>query len=285
MHEIAVESMNLESALRRAIEKGEFEVHYQPIVALSSGSVAGFEALVRWSHPERGYIPPSEFIPLAEETGLIIPIGRWVLFNACRQMRDWKDRFPEHKDMFLSVNLSPRQLSQPGLFEMVKKTIQRTKLPPGSLTLELTESMIMENPQVAIEFQARLKTLGVELSIDDFGTGYSSLSCLHQLTASCLKIDRSFVNRLETDGGGFEITRAIVMLAHNLSKKVVAEGVETQGQLDILKMLGCEYVQGYLLSKPMDAAMAEFLLGDGDALGGSWPTEEEEASYLEKLRA
>jgi diguanylate cyclase (GGDEF)-like protein/PAS domain S-box-containing protein len=260
MHERVIALLKLETDLRRALERGEFRLHYQPIVVLETGQIIGFEALVRWQHPERGLVAPVEFIAVAEETGLIIPIGRWILHEACRQMRAWQAQFSATPPLAISVNLSSKQFSQPDLIEQVKHILEETGLDASSLKLEITESVVMENAAAATVMLFQLRDLGVKLYIDDFGTGYSSLSHLHHFPFDTLKIDRSFVSRMSTEDGDLEIARTIVGLAHNLHMEVMAEGVETAEQLTQLKALHCEYGQGYLFSKPMETTAAGALL-------------------------
>ncbi len=262
MHAQAVDLLRLETDLRRAIERQEFRLQYQPIVSLSTGRVSGFEALVRWQHPERGYIQPDKFISLAEETDLILPIGKWVLTEACRQLRVWQQQFPEHASLSMSVNLSCKQFRQPDLVEQVNRILQETGLDARSLKLEITESVVMENIDTAINMMKELRALGVQLSMDDFGTGYSSLSYLHRFPISTLKIDRSFVSRMDGNNENREIVRTIVMLARNLGMEVVAEGVEGENQLSQLIALECQYGQGYFFSKPAQADTAAELLLD-----------------------
>jgi EAL domain-containing protein (putative c-di-GMP-specific phosphodiesterase class I) len=250
----------MESDLRRAIERKEFILHYQPIVTLETGKIDGFEALIRWQHPERGFVSPDEFISIAEETGLIIPIGQWVLEQACRQIRIWQEQFPQHPPLQISVNLSSKQFINSKLIEQIRQVMQETRVEPRSLKLEMTESMVMENFDTAIEMLQQLRQLGIELSIDDFGTGYSSLSYLHRFPISTLKIDRSFVSSMNDQNENAEIVRTILMLARSLKMNVVAEGVETEEQLAQLALLECEYGQGYYFSKPLDVEAASKLL-------------------------
>jgi diguanylate cyclase (GGDEF)-like protein/PAS domain S-box-containing protein len=264
LHARALNLLQMETDLRRAVERQEFAVHYQPIVDLKSKKLQGFEALVRWQHQERGFISPLDFIPVAEDTGLIIPIGQWVLGEACRQLKEWQAMFPDSQ-LQISVNLSTKQFAQPDLIEQIKKTLEETGLNPRSLKLEITESAVMENTEVAIRLLKELRTLGVELSIDDFGTGYSSLSYLHRFPLSTLKIDRSFISRMESQDENAQIVETIVMLARNLGMNVVAEGVETASQLSQLGALECEYGQGYFFSKPVNAEKAHQLLSESDA--------------------
>ncbi|MBW4497895.1 MAG: EAL domain-containing protein [Oscillatoria princeps RMCB-10] len=261
----------LEADLRRAIDREEFVVFYQPFVSLSSGKIAGFEALVRWKHPQRGMVFPGEFIPVAEETGLIVPLGAWVMREACRQMRQWLDKFypkageigaepHSHQALSVSVNLSGKQFSHAGLIAEIEQTLQQTGLDASCLKLEITESVVMDDIESALAMLSQLKALNVQLGIDDFGTGYSSLSYLHRFPSNTLKVDRSFVSRLEKGSEYVEIVRAIVTLAHNLGMDVIAEGVETAQQLAVLRELGCEYAQGYFFAKPVPAEAAEAML-------------------------
>ena len=258
MHARVVALLQLENDLRRAIEREEFCLHYQPIVALTDGRVTGFEALVRWQHPERGLVQPAEFIPVAEETGLIIPLGRWVLRAACAQMKLWQALSPEHAQLKLSVNLSGKQFAQTDLCEQIEHTLAVTNFDPRCLQLEITESVLMENARSIVPMLARMRALGVELAIDDFGTGYSSLSYLRRFPIHTLKIDRSFIMR--DDDENREIVRTIILLARNMRKDVIAEGIETPAQLATLRQLDCTYAQGYLFSRPQDAAQTEQLL-------------------------
>jgi diguanylate cyclase (GGDEF)-like protein len=259
MHARAVSRLQLESDLRQAIENKEFCVYYQPIVSLQTGRLAGFEALVRWNHPRRGLVSPADFIPVAEETGLIVPIGQWVLNEACAHVRQWQIDSPSHRSLSLSVNLSARQVAQPDLLDRIKAALETSKLNPHCLKLEITESVVMENAEAAALMFKQLRSLGVQLSIDDFGTGYSSLSYLHRFPLNYLKIDRSFVTRLTTDNDN-AIVRTISTLARNLGMEVIAEGIETEEQYQQLKMLGCEYGQGFLFSRPVDNASVRHLL-------------------------
>jgi len=256
----ALAQLRLETELRWAIERQELEVYYQPIISLSTGQITGFEALVRWQHPEQGMISPGAFIPLAEETGLIIPIGQWVLRTSCYQLRQWQRQFRHYPPLTMSVNLSGKQFSQANLIEQIAQIIHETEVNPGSLKLEITESGIMEHSDSAAALLERLKALNIQLYIDDFGTGYSSLSRLHQFPIDALKIDRSFVSRMGDAGENGEIVQAIVTLAHNLGMDVVAEGVETNMQLAQLRRRQCEFGQGYFFSKPLNRQAAEQLM-------------------------
>jgi diguanylate cyclase (GGDEF)-like protein len=251
MHTRAVSRLQLESDLRQAVEQKEFCVYYQPIIALETGRLSGFEALVRWNHPRRGVVSPLDFIPVAEETGLIVSIGQWVLEEACRKVREWQLCSPPHRALSLSVNLSARQVAQPDLLDRIKAALEKSRLDPHHLKLEITESVVMDNAEAAALMFKQLRALGVQLSIDDFGTGYSSLSYLHRFPLNYLKIDRSFVMRMTTDNDN-AIVKTISTLAQNLGMQVIAEGIETAEQYEQLKSLGCEYGQGFLFSPPLD---------------------------------
>ena len=253
MHTHAVYLLQMENDLRRAIEREELRVHYQPIVSLDSGQLAGFEALVRWQHPERGFINPSDFIPLAEDTGLIVPLGLWVLRRACEQLGQWQWQSAANRSLFMSVNLSGKQVARPKLVSEIRQVLEETRIDPKYLKLEITESAVMENAETAVQLLRRLKALGVQLSIDDFGTGYSSLGYLHRFPVNTLKVDRSFVGRIGEAAENIEIVRTIISLAENMGMEVVAEGVETLSQLAQLRKLNCRYGQGYLFSRPVDA--------------------------------
>lgn len=260
MHESAISRLQLENDLRRAVEGQEFRVHYQPIVSLRTGKVVGFEALVRWHHPERGIVPPLDFIPLAEETGMIVSIGQYVLCEACCQASQWQGEFSDERPLSISVNLSSKQFSQSDLVDQIKQVLKKSYLEAKSLTLEITESVVMENAEAAAAALMRLKTLGVQLSVDDFGTGYSSLSYLHSFPINSLKIDRSFISNMNVDNTNLEIVRTVVALARSLGMNVTAEGIETAEQLAQLRALQCQYGQGYLFSKPLDSEAATVLL-------------------------
>jgi predicted signal transduction protein with EAL and GGDEF domain len=270
MHTAAVERLEVEADLRRAIERDEFVVYYQPIVDVASGWMSGVEALVRWQHPTRGLIPPALFIPLAEETGLILEVGRKVLVAACTQTRQWQLELGTVPRLSVSVNLSVRQLSDPELLNDVSKALEVSGLPPENLTLEITESAMMHDTETAVARLRELKALGVSLAVDDFGTGYSSLSYLQRFPIDSLKIDRSFVSGIDGDAEASALARAIVRLAQTLQLDAVAEGVETESQLERLRELGCRYAQGYFLALPQDAES----LGDvlRTAAAGGTPT-------------
>src|SRR6266853_879590 len=260
MHDRAVELLHLETALRRALDRREFRIHYQPVVSLTTGQITGAEALLRWKHPERGLVPPMDFIPLAEETGLIIEIGAWVLKEACRQMKEWQEKLGQAQ-LEIGVNLSSRQFQVPGLVAQVAEVLQSTGLSPRSLRLEVTESLLMDKHPNVAQTMIELRAMGVRIDLDDFGTGYSSLSYLHQFPIDTLKIDRSFVQRMGSTDDALEIVNTILALANSLDMEVVAEGVETEQQLELLRKMRCSYAQGYHLSRPIEAAQFETLLG------------------------
>jgi len=258
MHAKASKRFELETSLRRAIDNQEFLLHYQPRVAIDSLQIVGLEALVRWQHPQMGLVPPGDFIPLAEETGLILPIGEWVLREACRQNREWQDK--GFARMRIGVNISARQFQQQHLSETVMRILEEAELGPEFLELELTESSIMSHPEATIDVLTKLQTKGVAISVDDFGTGFSSLSYLKRLPIDSLKVDQSFVRELATDPDDAALVMAIVSLGHTLRLRVVAEGVETQEQLRFLRLLLCDEIQGYLISKPLPVTGIEQLL-------------------------
>ena len=262
MHTSAVALLQLETDLRWAIERDEFRLYYQPIVKLDGGAIIGFEALIRWQHPQRGLVSPAEFIPIAEETGWIVPIGQWVLREACEQLARWQAEIGGETPLSMSVNLSGKQFSQPDLIETIAEVISQTGIAPDSLKLEITESAIMENAQTVTNRLLALRELGVKLGLDDFGTGYSSLSYLHRFPLDTLKIDRSFVARLLEEGENREIVRTIVTLGKNLGMDVVAEGVEEAQQLDDLRGLNCQHGQGYFFARPLPADEAFRVLRD-----------------------
>lgn len=251
MHDLATSRLALETNLRRAITNQEFLVHYQPRVAVDSLAITGVEALVRWQHPQLGLVPPSEFIPLAEDTGLIVPIGEWVLRTACLQGRRWRDE--GFAPIQIAVNICGRQFHDQDLSEMVIRIIDETGFPPANLELELTESSVMQNADFASGMLSRLKSMGIKISIDDFGTGFSSLVSLKRLPIDALKIDRTFVRDATRDTDDAALVMAIITLAHNLRLKVIAEGVETEDQLRFLQLLRCDEIQGFLFSKPLPA--------------------------------
>ncbi|HEY0510883.1 MAG TPA: EAL domain-containing protein [Thermoanaerobaculia bacterium] len=260
MHRFVMARLHLETDLRRAVERGQMRVYYQPFVDLATGEVVGFEALLRWHHPKRGLLPPEEFLAAAEDTGLIVPMGRFVLLEACRQTAELQRKHPEIPPIKLSVNLSNKQFFQSDLFAHIEEALSTSGLDPGCLGLEITEGVIIRHADSAASRFSRLKSLGVQLYLDDFGKGYSSLNYLHRFPMDILKIDRSFVSRIDEAEGNLAIVRAIVTLAHQLGMEVVAEGIQTEEQRLKLRALGCEYGQGFFLSEPVPADRAEALL-------------------------
>ena len=260
----ALGRLELENNLRRVIEREELRVYYQPKIDTTSKQIVGMEALIRWQHPELGFISPAEFIPLAEETGIIIPIGEWVLRAACDQIKIWNEKgFP----MNVSVNLSPEQFQQKGLAEIVMNVIEENSLDPGQMELEITETSIMKDADYAVKILGDLRSKGIKISIDDFGIGYSSFGYLKSLPIDCLKIDKSFIQDITTDPDSAALVMSIISLSHNLRLKIIAEGVETEEQLKILHLLRCDAWQGYLYSKPLCAADFEnLLIGERQAL-------------------
>ncbi len=259
MRDKAMTALRLETDLRRAVERNEFVLYYQPICRLKEGTVAGFEALIRWRHPTRGLILPGQFISQAEETGLIVPMGEWALREACRQMRAWQEAFPGTPPLGISVNLSSKQLL-PGFADRVRDILFETGLEPSSLQLEITESTIIDDPDWAAGLFAELRNMKVRVLIDDFGTGYSSMNYLSKLSIDGLKIDRSFIGAMSPSGEGLEIVRMILALARNLGLTVVAEGVETAEQMEFLRWLNGEFAQGFYFAEPLDASAAERFL-------------------------
>jgi EAL domain-containing protein (putative c-di-GMP-specific phosphodiesterase class I) len=260
MHHAAVERLRLETELRRAVERREFRVWYQPIVSLTSRRVAGFEALVRWQHPDRGLLAPATFLPVAEEIGLITQIDEWMLAEACRQTREWHLVSAPGAGPTLSVNLSAKSLASQELVERVADVLTTNGLPASALRLEVTESVAVADAARVRNILQDLRTLGVRVSLDDFGTGYCSLSYLQQFPVDTLKIDRSFVARIQAgqEGGDGEIVRLIVSLAQTLGIEVVAEGTETEAQVDYLARLGCGFAQGYYFSRPVEASQIDW---------------------------
>ena len=251
MHANATRQLRLANDLRRAAERNEFVLHYQVMQSFETEEIYGFEALIRWQHPIYGLLMPGDFIPIAEENGLTSVIDRWALQTACRQLREWQLENPDFNDLVISVNISTKQFAQTSLFDFVYRVLHETSLPPRCLQLEVTESAMVQNLKNTARILAELNNLGVGISLDDFGTGYSSLSYLHELPIDTLKIDRSFISRLNDEGEGAAIVRAIIVLARNLRIKVVAEGVETLDQMKSLRGMGCDYGQGYLFSRPI----------------------------------
>jgi EAL domain-containing protein (putative c-di-GMP-specific phosphodiesterase class I) len=255
MHEQVLKRMTVRSDLEGAVDRGEFRLHYQPIVSLETEELVGIEALVRWQHPERGTVPPAEFIPMAEETGQIIAIGKWVLLEACQQIRAWHDVMPAdgRAPLFVSVNLSSRQLEHPDLVDHVSQALLRSQVDPRYLTLEITESLLMQHTEINVRKIRELSSLGLPMAVDDFGTGYSSLSYLRRFPFETLKIDKSFIDGIQDDAEAETLVRAIVSLGHALNLQVVAEGIEHGGQLERLRSMGCDKGQGFLFGKPLSA--------------------------------
>jgi PAS domain S-box-containing protein len=264
MHAEALKRLQLETDLRKAVENEEFRAFYQPIVSLEDRRIVGFEALLRWQRPE-GIVMPNDFIPLADETGIILSINRQIFPEACRQLRKWQGLFAAGPPLFLSVNISPTQFAQADLASQISQLLAETAIDPRSVALEITETIAMADAQRSAAVLADLKALGVKINIDDFGTGYSSLSRLQGFHVDTLKVDRAFVCRIDNDREIYEIVRSIVMLAHNLGLQVIAEGVETEAQLELLKKIGCERGQGYLFSKPADPVTISNLLANNAA--------------------
>jgi diguanylate cyclase (GGDEF)-like protein len=256
-----IETMDLEADLRQALELGEFLLHFQPKIDVVSGEIVGSEALVRWQHPRRGMVSPGAFIPVAEETGLIGPIGEWVLREACRRNKSFQDE--GLSPITVAVNISARQFRNEGFADMIAEVLHETGLEPRWLDLELTESMIMDHPEGAAAMMSRLKETGISLSLDDFGTGYSSLNYLRCFPVDTLKIDSSFIADVESDPGSASVANSIIDIAHNLGIEAVAEGVETEEQLDFLRRCGCDKFQGFLFSRPVPVEQFAELLREG----------------------
>ena len=267
----AIGRLDTEMELRRAIALDQLDVHYQPLVEIATGAITGFEALARWQHPTRGSVPPNEFIPIAEETGLIVPLGEWVLDRACRQLHQWQRQHPNRHDLVMSVNLSGVQLRQPDLLERVTAVLGDTAVDPNNLILEITESVLMYDPVETLRVLRDLKQLGLRLSVDDFGTGYSSLAYLKRFPVDALKIDRTFVDGLGTDPDDSAIVAAVLALASSLGLTSIAEGIETPAQLSALAGLGCQKAQGFLLGRPAPAAHFDPILDAGQILTPSFP--------------
>jgi len=257
----AMRRLELENELREAIANQELVLHYQPIVSLNNLELTGFEALVRWQHPTQGIISPGEFISLAEETGLIIPLGKWVMYQACKQLKTWRDRLPSAKSLTMSINVAGEQLHDPDFLKIIDRIIAQTQVESKHLKLEITESMLIEDTEQLIEVLQQIKNRQIQLSIDDFGTGYSSLSYLPQFPIDILKIDRSFVNAMNTEQQNLEIVKTIISLAQVLNMQIIAEGIETDVQSSTLESLQVEFGQGFLFSKPLTSEQAEGLIG------------------------
>jgi EAL domain-containing protein (putative c-di-GMP-specific phosphodiesterase class I) len=264
MHAKAIVALQTEAELRRAIDNGELEPYYQPVVSIATGKVVSTEALVRWNHPERGLLGPYEFVPVAEDTGLVVPMGIVVMRAACARNRAWQEA--GHEPIRVSVNISARQFAEPDLLGAIESVLRETGMSAQHLLLEVTESVVMENPDRAAVTLDALHDLGIGLAVDDFGTGYSSLSYLKRFPFNMLKIDRSFVMDIPRDADDMTIVEAVVGLAHSLKLEVTAEGVETVEQLAFLRELGCDHIQGFLVSRPVPAAEMEALLVRGACL-------------------
>ena len=260
MHTKAVARLQMETELRQALERQEFLVYYQPLVSLVTGRLSGFEALVRWQHPQHGILAPAKFILLAEETGLLKLIDQWVLREACGQMQQWQEQIPTNPPLLISTNLGNKFFAQPNLIQQISQVLADTGLDAFSLKLEITENVLAENDESTIATLLQIKALGVQLSIDDFGTGYSSLSRLHHFPIDELKIDRSFVSKIGAEKGNLEITETILTLANKLGMSAIAEGIETAEQLARLRKLNCPYGQGYFFSQPLTSQAAEELI-------------------------
>jgi diguanylate cyclase (GGDEF)-like protein/PAS domain S-box-containing protein len=260
MHAQALTRLQLETDLRRAVDRNELELFYQPVIEMASGRMVSLEALIRWRHPDRGRMSPDSFIPVAEETGIILQIGGWVIRQAAEQLREWRQRYPAHASLSVSVNLSAKQLSQPNLVEQIERVVIASGIGPGALRLEITESAVMENAETASVVLGRLKAVGVQLSLDDFGTGYSSLSHLHRFPLDALKIDRSFIGRMTEEERSKQLVLTILTLSRSLGVVAVAEGIETREQLELLRSMQCGYAQGFLFSEPISVSEMEKLL-------------------------
>ncbi|NCJ07049.1 EAL domain-containing protein [Synechococcales cyanobacterium C] len=267
MYDQTLKRLEIESDLRQAVEQSAFFLCYQPIFNIQSGQLYGFEALIRWQHPQKGLVSPADFIPTAEETGLIIPIGKWVLREACRQLRTWQVQFPEIPDLKLSVNLSGKQIQDPTLLTTIDQILAESGLDGSCLRLEITESMLMDSGEDSSHLLLQLRDRSILLSIDDFGTGYSCLSYLRRLPVNTLKVDRSFVDQMTQDVESYEIVRTVITLAHTLGMTVVAEGVETAAQIEALQDLDCEFAQGYFFAKPLQQQVVEAALERYQAQG------------------
>jgi EAL domain-containing protein (putative c-di-GMP-specific phosphodiesterase class I) len=252
MHANILDRLQLEADLRGALGHKELVVFYQPIFHLTTRRLIGFEALVRWKHPKRGFLYPLDFIPLAEENGQIGVMGEWILREAFRHLKEFQKQYRAQPPLTMSVNISSKQFAQQDMADKVSEILKETGVDPQSIVLEITESMIMENVEAAVATMSRLRSMGINIHIDDFGTGYSSLSYLHRFPVNALKIDRSFINKLSADGGNSEVVLSIISLANSLNFEVIAEGVELEHQLNNIKELRCQYGQGYLFARPME---------------------------------
>lgn len=285
MHAHAVSLLQVETDLRHAVERNELAPYFQPIVCLQTMNIIGFEALMRWHHPQRGLVSPGEFIPVSEDTGLIVPMTLWMLRDSCHKLAEWSRMFPDNQKLVMSVNLSGKHFAQDDLVAQVKNILKEESVEPQYLKLEITESAIMGNAETAITILEQLKRVGVQLSIDDFGTGYSSLSYLHRFPIDTLKIDRSFVSSMDSASENGEIVRTVIALAKALGLTIIAEGIETIHQLHQLRILGCEYGQGFLFSRPVPADQVEELLRDKNRWKNIINNEIEKVPVLQRRRA
>jgi EAL domain-containing protein (putative c-di-GMP-specific phosphodiesterase class I) len=262
MHDTALRRLELKADMQRALEHGEFVLHYQPVIELENGRISGVEALIRWIHPERGLIPPLDFIPLAEETGLIVPIGRWVLQEACRYAATLHERFPTEPRIHMAVNLSAKQLARAEIIDDIRAILSETGMDASTLILEITESVMMADMDLSIARLTELKQLGVLIAIDDFGTGYSSLNYVRRFPVDILKVDKSFIDGVSEDGESSALTAAVIELAGILNLKPVAEGIERVDQLERLLELHCALGQGFYFAKPLETGNLESLLDE-----------------------
>ncbi len=266
MHDTALKRLELKADLQRALEHEEFQLYYQPVIELETGNITGVEALIRWIHPTRGLVPPLDFIPLAEETGLIVPIGAWVLREAARYAVSLQERYPMDPPFHMAVNLSARQVARPELVDEVREILIETGLEPDSLILEITESVMMQDMELSIERLGSLKQLGVRLAVDDFGTGYSSLNYIRRFPVDILKVDKSFVDGVSEGGEASALTAAVIELAGILNLKPVAEGIERADQLERLLELHCDMGQGFFFAKPLPADELQSLLNERSSM-------------------
>jgi EAL domain-containing protein (putative c-di-GMP-specific phosphodiesterase class I) len=271
MHTGAMNRLRIESDLRRAISAQELLLEYQPIVRLETGQAVGWEALIRWEHPEQGLLLPGSFLAIAEESGLIVALGEWVFSEACRQMRQWIELDPQCAHRYISVNVSQKQFWHPGLLAQITQALQSSRISPRCLRIEITEGVVMNNPDIAGRILQRLRDQGLALAIDDFGTGYSSLDALHQFPINTLKIDRAFVARLGANARSGEMVRTMIQMGRNLELEVVAEGIETQAQQRFLHQAQCAFGQGYFLARPLRAHDISAALGSAAQLAGDRP--------------
>jgi EAL domain-containing protein (putative c-di-GMP-specific phosphodiesterase class I) len=269
MHRRMLDRLELTGELQHALDSEQFELDYQPVVNLRSRQIYGVEALIRWAHPQRGRVAPMEFIPLAEETGVIVPLGAWILRTACEQASRWNRDLPDRPPITIGVNVSTRQLHDPGFPELVRDVLADTGVPPESLALEITESLLPEDGAAVIERLAQLRALGVHIAVDDFGTGYSALSRLHHFPVDTVKIDRSFITGIERDSGKAQLVQGIVSLAESLNLLVVAEGIEEPAQAEQLRAMRASYGQGYLFSPPVAPDRMWALLQDPGVLAAA----------------